>query len=131
MVKDSILDTVKDSLPLGLEDEDSKVFDNSLILMINTFFNRLYNMGIGPDKFKITDNTTTWNDYFNLLPSSESFECIKTWMILRVGLLISPPESSTLLNISKETISEIEFTMLTQIGGIKYESNIVYVTELQ
>ena len=67
---ESILDSIKKQL--GIVPEYT-VFDDQILLYINTTFSTLHQLGIGPDTgYEIVDNTSTWDDIvidprFNLI----------------------------------------------------------------
>ena len=57
---ESILDSIKKQL--GIVPEYT-VFDDQILLYINTTFSTLHQLGIGPDTgYEIVDNTSTWDD---------------------------------------------------------------------
>lgn len=103
-MKDSIFESVKDYL--GPSDEDTH-FDGQILEQINTAFQILHQLGVGPKAgFAIEDASSTWDEYLTngvMLPS------IKSYVQKRVKLAIDPPTSSFVLENMKEQIAEFEF----------------------
>lgn len=103
--KESILNSIK--ILVGDTPENTS-FDLSYIIHINSAFSRLNELGIGPDNFKIEDKTKTWTEY---LTGYKNLESIKTYVYLKVKKVFDPPTSSTLLQVLKESIDELESTI--------------------
>lgn len=108
---DSILNSVKKGL-VGLTDEYT-VFDPQIIMHINTVFQRLHQLGVGPKEkpFKIDDASATWDQFVG----DETMEMAKSYMVLRVRLLFDPPDSSYAIENIKEQIKEFEWLMNVQV----------------
>ena len=74
----------------------------------------LTQLGIGPDDgFKITDKSTTWNEY---LPDGANIESVKSYMYLKVRMLFDPPSSSSIMESINRLISELEFRLNVESG---------------
>ena len=81
---------------------------------INSVFMILTQLGIGPDDgFKITDKSTTWNEY---LPDGANIESVKSYMYLKVRMLFDPPSSSSIMESINRLISELEFRLNVESG---------------
>lgn len=98
---ESILQSTKKAL--GLQ-SDYDVFDQELILFINSIFNVLTQVGVGPvDGFSIEDDSAEWEDFTN---DETTLNMVKTYMYIRVRLIFDPPQTSfviaSLENIQKE-----------------------------
>ena len=60
-VTDSILNSTKAALGIV---NSYTAFDNQIIMLINSSFSTLHQLGLGPDDgFEIEDETTTWDEY--------------------------------------------------------------------
>ena len=106
---DSILLTIKKLLGL---DSEYDVFDQDIIIHINSSFWRLRQLGCGKDNFSITGDSETWADYLG--EDINSMEVVKTFIYLNVRLLFDPPtNNASLFNAYKEQLE-------------KYESLIIY-----
>ena len=108
---ESILTSIKKLLGIP---EDHEHFDDDIIMHINSVFMILTQLGIGPDDgFKITDKSTTWNEY---LPDGVNIESVKSYMYLKVRLLFDPPSSSSIIESINRLISELEFRLNVESG---------------
>ena len=108
---ESILTSIKKLLGIP---EDHEHFDVDIIMHINSVFMILTQLGIGPDDgFKITDKSTTWNEY---LPDGVNIESVKSYMYLKVRLLFDPPSSSSIIESINRLISELEFRLNVESG---------------
>ena len=108
---DSILQTVKDAIgPSASYD----VFDNSLIMHINTVFGILKQMGVGPqdETFKITGPKEEWYDFFE---EGENLEMVRTYVCLKVRMIFDPPQSSALAEAFNRQISECEWRLNVEV----------------
>ena len=115
---ESILTSIKKTLGIAAEYEH---FDVDIIMMINSVFADLTQMGVGPSEgFMIEDEDAIWDDFTN---NNALLNSVKTYMHLRVKLLFDPASvaSATLascerqisqwewrLNLAAETLAEAE-----------------------
>lgn len=105
-MNDSILTTIKKLF--GIE-EDYTQFDPDIILAINTTIGILTQIGVGPSTgFSISDKTKVWTDF---ITDMSKFEMVKTYIHLKVKLLFDTPTSSTLVEVYKQTILELEWRL--------------------
>ena len=103
----NILNDVKEAIGIM---PDYTVFDQTLIMNINSVFMILHQMGVGPDKtFQISNGNEQWTDF---IPSTyENFESVKTYICMKVRLLFDPPSSSTHMECIKQAINEFEWRL--------------------
>lgn len=102
----SILDKTKKALDIPI---DLTVFDEQIIMHINSVFSTLNQLGIGPDHgFEIEDNTATWDLFLGTDPR---LNMVKTYMALRVRLLFDPPTTSFAIAALDEQRKELEWRM--------------------
>lgn len=100
---DSILESTKKALDVPL---DYDVFDNNIIMHINSVFSTLTQIGIGPaDGFEIEDSAATWTSFIG---TNVRYNSVKSYMYLRVKMLFDPPGTSFLLEAIKAQIEEYE-----------------------
>ncbi len=105
----SILDSTKKILGIAA---DYDVFDNDIVMHINSVFSTLNQLGVGPEfGFAIEDDTATWDDF---LGTDLRLNNVKTYMYLRVRLLFDPPQTSYLISALKEQFQEIEWRLSVQ-----------------
>lgn len=84
---------------------DYNVFDNDLIVLINSAFSRLRQLGVGPDyPFYIEDEDAEWSDFVE----DGEMEEIKDYVYLSVKIIFDPPANSGVLNAYKEQIAKYE-----------------------
>ena len=101
----SILLTTKKTLGLS---EDYTVFDQDIIMHINSVFSILTTMGIGPETgFAIEDDTDLWTDF----TSDVRLNSVKSNMYLKVKLMFDPPATSFVLAAIQEQLKELEWRM--------------------
>jgi tryptophanyl-tRNA synthetase len=99
---ESILNSIKKLLgPEGSYD----AFNNDLILHINTYLRVLNKLGVGVERFRITDETATWNDFLG--ENDDLLDDVETYIYLRVKVVFDPPASSIVMNSMKEEIKEL------------------------
>lgn len=111
-MNDSILKTVKKSLPLAPEDN---YFDQEIIIHINTALMTLTQLGVGPiGGVFITGEEDTWT---SIIEGALDLEMVKSYVILRVKLMFDPPSSSFVLESMKNQIAEFEWRLNVQVEG--------------
>jgi hypothetical protein len=105
----SILTDIKKLLGLPAEYD---VFDQDIILHINSVFFKLRQLGVGPEKaFSITDDKTQWSDFSTEMVD---YEAIKTYIYMNVRLIFDPPQNSFVVNALQDQIKEYEWRLLTE-----------------
>ena len=105
----SILTDIKKLLGLPAEYD---VFDQDIIIHINSVFFKLRQLGIGPEKsFSITDVKSKWSDFSKEMLD---YEAIKTYVYMNVRLIFDPPQNSFVVTALQEQISEYEWRLLTE-----------------
>lgn len=101
---ESILTSIKKLLGIA---EEYTHFDTDIIMHINSVFNILTQIGVGPSEgFRISDDTASWNDF---LPEGARLELVKSYMYLKVKMIFDPPDRSAVMEANKNMINELEF----------------------
>lgn len=101
----SILDDVKHMLGL-LPSETA--FDSDVMIHINTVFNTLYQIGVGTRAgFAIEDNTAQWDAFI----TDARLNGVKSYMFLRVKLLMDPPQVGFVIASMDRQILEMEYRL--------------------
>lgn len=109
VMKESIFQSVKDYL--GPSDEDTH-FDGQIMEQINSAFQILHQLGVGPKAgFAIEDDSTTWDEY---LTNGVFLHSVKSYVQKRVKIALDPPTSSFVLESMKEQIAEFEWRNYTE-----------------
>ena len=112
MENESILDSIKKVL--GIQ-PNYDVFDLDILMHINSVFNILHQLGIGPDAgFAIQDEHDTWNTF---LKDDPLLNTVKTYVYLRVKMIFDPPSTSFTQQAIKEQIQELEWRLSAHREG--------------
>lgn len=102
-MKESILNSIKDLLG---PDSDYDVFNNEILIQINTALSILTQVGVGPEEgFIVTGDNQTWQDF---LGDRIDASMVKTYVYMKVKMAFDPPQNSYLLTSMKETCDEFE-----------------------
>lgn len=108
-MNDSILNSVK--LQLGILPEYT-VFDQQLIIAINTAFSILHQLGVGPkDGYAIEDESNRWDE----VVTKQSLNMVKSYVFLKVKLLFDPPATSFVLDAYNKQLSEMEWRINSEV----------------
>ena len=108
-MNDSILNSVK--LQLGILPEYT-VFDQQLILAINTAFSILHQLGVGPkDGYAIVDDSNRWDE----VVTKQSLNMVKSYVFLKVKLLFDPPATSFVLDAYNKQLAEMEWRINSEV----------------
>lgn len=106
---DSILTSIKKQL--GLE-EDYEVYDQDILLLINSAFLTLQQLNVGPKNgFRVTSKEVTWNDFSS---DSLTIDAVKSYVYAKVKLIFDPPSSSYVAEAYNKMIAELEFRLLAR-----------------
>lgn len=99
----SILTSVKKSLGF---DEDYTVFDDMIIMHINTVFGILQQLGVGPvGGFAVQDKAATWSSFVSGVPLGNA---VRSYMYLKVRGYFDPQTTSFGLQASEKLVAELE-----------------------
>lgn len=103
---DSILVTTRKLIgPNGNYD----VFDEDLLVHINSFFEVLTQCGVGPEEgFRVIDENTKWSDFTT---NGEEYAMARQYIVLRTRLAFDPPASSFAMDSLKKIADEMEWRM--------------------
>lgn len=105
-VENSIFRTIKSLLG---PDANYDVYDNDILIFINSALATLTQLGIGPPTgFRITGERETWQD---LLGDYEDLDSVKSYIYMKVRLVFDPPSNSTVLNAFQEACKEYEWRL--------------------
>lgn len=106
----SILTTVKKLLGIH---EEYILFDQDIILLINSAFLSLNQLGVGPEAgFSISDKDDTWGDYgVDLL----SLSGLQTYVYTKVRMIFDPPQTSYAQESLRKVSDELGWRLMVQI----------------
>lgn len=101
----SILQTVKKKLGISSEDDS---FDVDIMICINTAFERLETLGIGPNGgYRISSADNVWTEY---LTNEKLIDSVKDYIYMKVKLIFdSSTMSSYLMDAYRKQLDELEF----------------------
>ena len=102
---DNILDSIKKLLGISPE---YHVFDEDIIMHINTVFVILNQLNVGPPEgFFVEDGTEEWADYVE----AQNEIAVRTFVYLKVRLMFDPPTSSALMDSINNMLAELEWRL--------------------
>ena len=103
-VEKSILKTIRKGV--GLPESGYEVFDDELIIDINSVFSVLFQLGVGETPFHITGEDEEWDDF--LTDEDANLEMVKAYIRNKVKLMFDPPTSSFVVELLKKQCDEFE-----------------------
>lgn len=116
---DSILNDVKKYLGL---DYTYTIFDQELILLINSVFMILTQMGVGPENgYRITGSTNTWIQFTE---DDLLLEAVKVYIPLKVKLMWDTPQNSSVTAQLQQIISELEWRLNVNAFEKNYKDSL-------
>lgn len=116
-VTESILSSTKAAMGIIPEYD---AFDNQLIMLINSAFSTLSQLGIGSDDgFFIEDDTTTWEDYIG---SKRILNFVIQYVHIYVRLSFDPPQNSFAVQSMKQQLDELTWRINVQAEKINSSS---------
>lgn len=102
-VEDSILLSTKKSLGI---DPHMEHFDPDIIMCINSAFNILTQLGVGPsDGFSISSANDRWDQFTGEGPW---WNMVKSYIFMKTRILFDPPTGNALLQCYQDQIREFE-----------------------
>ena len=116
-MNDSILLTIVKML--GIIPDDESAFNDDIIPLINSAFNQLSSLGVGPKKpFKISTGNETWTDF---IPNADYYENVKEYIYLMVKLRWDTPSSGFVTTSMEARIKELSWYLLVQAENEKID----------
>lgn len=105
-MEESILSSIKNMLG---PDSDYDVFDNDILIHINSALSVLTQLGVGPKGgFVIRDYDTTWNKFIG---NAKQLEMAKTFVYMKVKMAFDPPSNSFVLTNMEKECEELEWRL--------------------
>ena len=105
-MEDSILNSIKDMLGPDSSDE---VFDNEILIHINTALSVLTQLGVGPSEgFSVTDEDTSWQEF---LGNAKDIEMAKSFVFMKVKMVFDPPANSFTLTAMEKACDELAWRL--------------------
>lgn len=106
---DGILESIKKLL--GVE-PDYDIFDQDIIIHINSAFATLHQLNVGPTTpFIITNNQAVWSSFTG---SNTAIESVKSYIWAKVRLAFDPPSTSFGIEALEKLCKEYEWRLNVQ-----------------
>lgn len=106
-MNESIFESIKALLG---PDASYDVFDQDILIHINTAISVLTQIGVGPsDGFVVTGSDETWNDFLG--GEGKNLHMVRTYIYMKVKMAFDPPANASVLNAYKEACQEYEWRM--------------------
>lgn len=108
---DSILASVKRTMPNSVIPQDYEIFDQELIVYINAELARLQQLGVGPldEVFSISGYGEQWDD---IVDDKELCALMPLWVSIRVKMVWDSSKSPTVSQALSEKAKELEFCIM-------------------
>lgn len=105
-MEQSILNSVKKMCGI---DPSLTVFDDVVLMHINSVFADLEQLGVGPTGgFMIEDDEPTWDAF---LDGDPRWSSVKSYVYFRVRLMFDPPQTQYLVNSFDEQVKKMEWRL--------------------
>lgn len=96
---------------LGIPAEHTQ-FDPDIIMHINSVFDILNQLGVGPEEgFAIEDDTAVWTDY----TTDAGLNQVRSYMFAKVRMIFDPPTSGIVMGSLEKVISEMEWRLNVEV----------------
>lgn len=108
---DSILKSIKKQL--GGADPSYNEFDSDIIMLINSAFDVLHQLGVGPieEPFQISDDKAVWSDF----TGTKSINMVQEFVYLSVKITFDPPSSETVMTAMRLRKEELTWRMTSDM----------------
>lgn len=111
MKNESILNSIKTNIGM---DEAYSAFDNDILVIVNSCFSTLNQLGVGPDiPLHISSTTNQWSE-FTEDPALRNYA--EHYITLKTRILFDPPVNSFTLEALKTQASELEWRISIMRG---------------
>lgn len=109
-MEESILSSIKKML--GLTD-DYNVFDQEILVHINTALFTLRQFGVGPDEgFDVEGLSETWGDFLG--GKKTLLKAAKDFVFLSVKQMFDPSGSGTINNMQTDKLKELTYRLILE-----------------
>lgn len=109
-MEESILSSIKTML--GLTD-DYNVFDQEILVHINTALFTLRQLGVGPDEgFDVEGLGETWGDFLG--DKKPLLKAAKDFVFLSVKQMFDPSGSGTINNMQTDKLKELTYRLILE-----------------
>lgn len=116
-MEESIFESIKSLLG---PDASYDVFDQDILIHINTAISVLTQLGVGPATgFMVTGSDETWRDFIG---DDKILQMVKTYIYMKVKMAFDPPANSSVLNAYNEACKEYEWRLNVEADPFKLDA---------
>jgi hypothetical protein len=116
-MEESIFESIKSLLG---PDASYDVFDQDILIHINTAISVLTQLGVGPATgFMVTGADETWQDFIG---DDKILQMVKTYIYMKVKMAFDPPANSSVLNAYNEACKEYEWRLNVETDPFKLQT---------
>lgn len=116
-MEESIFESIKSLLG---PDASYDVFDQDILIHINTAISVLTQLGVGPATgFMVTGPDETWRDFIG---DDKILQMVKTYIYMKVKMAFDPPANSSVLNAYNEACKEYEWRLNVETDPFKLQA---------
>lgn len=116
-MEESIFESIKSLLG---PDASYDVFDQDILIHINTAIAVLTQLGVGPATgFIVTGPDETWQDFIG---NDKTLQMVKTYIYMKVKMAFDPPANSSVLNAYNEACKEYEWRLNVEVDPFKLQA---------
>ena len=87
------------------------VFDDQILLDLNSAFNTLHQLGVGPEEGFLINKDTTWEEVIR----TNRLNFIKSYISMKIKVMFDPPTSSFALDALNKQIAEYEWRITSEV----------------
>ena len=95
------------------------VFDQDILIHINTTLSVLTQLGVGPaEGFMVTGPDETWGEFIS---NDKTLNMVKTYVYMKVKMAFDPPVNSSVLSAYQEACKEYEWRLNVAVDPEKLQ----------
>lgn len=115
-MEESIFESIKSLLG---PDASYDVFDQDILIHINTAISVLTQLGVGPaGGFIVTGPDETWQDFIG---DDKALQMVKSYIYMKVKMIFDPPANSSVLSAYQEACKEYEWRLNVEVDPNKLD----------
>lgn len=116
-MEESIFESIKSLLG---PDASYDVFDQDILVHINTAISVLTQLGVGPaGGFIVTGPDETWQDFIG---DDKTLQMVKSYIYMKVKMIFDPPVNSSVLSAYQEACKEYEWRLNVEVDPAKLDA---------
>lgn len=116
MLDESIFNSIKSLLG---PDASYDVFDQDILIHINTALSVLTQLGVGPvEGLIVSGPEQTWREFIG---DDKTLQMVKTYIYMKVKMAFDPPANSSVLSAYQEVCKEYEWRLNVEVDPSKLQ----------